>query len=64
MDEIIKQFRKKYNLSREDLASKVGVSTQTIWRWENTRAKPHKVLQAKLEKIMEGYTAAEKEVDA
>jgi len=50
----IKRFRNKYHLSREDLASKVGVSVMTIYRWEKG-TKPHKVLKAKLKRIMEGY---------
>ena len=48
-------FRKKYNLSREDLASKLGVSWTTIYRWEKGLVKPHKVLREKLNKIMQGY---------
>ena len=55
---VIRKFRKKFNLSREDLASKLGVSWTTIYRWETNRVKPHKVLWDKLEKIMQGYEAA------
>lgn len=57
----IKAFRKKYNLSREDLASKVGVSYMTIWRWEKGLInKPHKVIKEKLERIMRGYETSSK----
>ncbi len=52
--EIIK-FRKKHKLSREDLASKLGVSYMTIYRWEKGVSKPHKVLLEKLQRIMKGY---------
>lgn len=52
----IKAFRKKYNLSREDLASKVGISYMTIYRWEIKPPKrPNKVIKEKLERVIRGY---------
>jgi DNA-binding XRE family transcriptional regulator len=52
----IKTFRKKYKLSREDLASKVGVSYMTIYRWEKGFIKkPNRVIKEKMERIMRGY---------
>ena len=51
----ILEFRKRFKLSREDVASKLGVSAPTIWRWENNKCSPHKVLYNKLTKIMKGY---------
>lgn len=52
----IKGFRKKYKLSREDLASKVGISYITIYRWEtNPPKKPNKVIKEKLERVMREY---------
>lgn len=55
----IKTFREKYKLSREDLASKVGVSYMTIYRWEKGIIKrPNKVIKEKLERIMRGYNVA------
>jgi len=30
----------RYNLSREDLASRLGVSAMTIYRWQNGKALP------------------------
>lgn len=54
-DHEIRAFRNRFKLSREDLASKLGVSAQTIWRWEKERTNPHKVLWEKLDKIMKGY---------
>lgn len=54
----IKAFRKKYNLSREDLASKVGVSYMTIYRWEKGLIKkPNKVIREKLKRIIRGYVS-------
>jgi len=53
----IKAFRDKYKLSREELASKVGVSFMTIYRLEkNPRKKILKVIKEKLERVMRGYT--------
>ena len=55
----IKSFRKKYKLSREDLASKVGVSYMTIYRWEKGFIKnPNKVIKEKMERVMRGYDVA------
>jgi DNA-binding XRE family transcriptional regulator len=52
----IKDFRNKYKLSREDLASKIGVSYMTVYRWEKGVIKnPNKVIVEKLDRIMRGY---------
>jgi DNA-binding XRE family transcriptional regulator len=58
-NEIIK-FRKRFKLSREDLASKLGVSAPTIWRWEKEISRPHKVLYDKLIKVMKRYITQKK----
>ena len=34
------QFRKQYNLSQEELASKIGVSRQAVSKWERAEASP------------------------
>lgn len=34
------QYRKKFNLSQEDLAAKIGVSRQAISKWERAEASP------------------------
>ena len=47
----IKELRKKCKLSREDLASKLKVSAQTIYRWEETDAIPHQIFQEKMKRI-------------
>jgi len=31
---------KKHNLSREDIGSKLGISSQTVWRWQAGLSKP------------------------
>ena len=52
----IKNFRKRFNLSREDVASKVGVSHMTIWRWEKGLVKNiNKVIKEKLDQVMKEY---------
>lgn len=40
LSERIKEERKKAQLSQEQLADKVGVSRQTIYKWENDQAMP------------------------
>jgi len=52
-EQIIKA-REKLKLTREDLASKVGVTITTIIRWEKNKVIPHKVFQKKLIQILEG----------
>lgn len=34
------QYRKKHNLSQEELAAKIGVSRQAISKWERAEASP------------------------
>lgn len=36
----IKQKRKEYNLTQEEIADKLGVSRQTVSKWENDRSLP------------------------
>lgn len=36
----IERFRKRQSMSREALADKVGVSSQTVWRWEKGETIP------------------------
>lgn len=48
----IKEMRIKAELSREQLAAKVGVSMQTIFRWEKGVGKPHRHLYKRLEQIL------------
>lgn len=36
----LKQYREKLNVSREDLAKKLNVSSVTVWRWETGQAYP------------------------
>ncbi|MDP2788806.1 MAG: helix-turn-helix transcriptional regulator [bacterium] len=36
----VQDIRRKYNLSREDVASKLGISGRTIYRWERGESFP------------------------
>ena len=45
------QYRKKNNLSQEELAAKIGVSRQAVSKWERAEASPdtdNLILLAKL----------------
>ena len=55
MDEMnsdeLKKFRVKHNLSQKELADKLKVATNTIWRWENNDRKIPEFLDLALETI-------------
>ena len=36
----LRHYREKMGMSQVDLAAKVGVKPNTIWRWENDKATP------------------------
>jgi len=48
---IIKRFREKNDWSQEALARKVGVSLQTVYRWENGTVKPSPLASEKLKQL-------------
>lgn len=48
MNTLIKAIRSYTKLSQQELADKLGVTFATINRWENARAVPNKLAQAKL----------------
>ena len=48
----IRKLRKKKGLTIEDIASKIGVSAMSLYRWETGKAKPHRTFLKKLEKIL------------
>ena len=49
MDEI-KKLLKKYSM--EEIAVKVGVSANTIYRWREDVSKPHRIFRKKIEHIL------------
>ena len=48
----IKQFRISRNMQQKELAEALGVSRETIRRYENDHSKPTKRIMAKLEELM------------
>ncbi len=56
MNQII-SLRKKFKLSREDLASMLGVSSMAIYRWEKERCKPRLIALKGLERIKQELNA-------
>ncbi len=51
MENRLKELREKYNLTQEELASKAGVSRQTIISLERGRYSPSLILAFKLAHI-------------
>ena len=47
----IKNLRKRNEMTREDLASRLGVSAQTIYRWERGQRPRSEFLRRELEKL-------------
>ena len=48
MQKLVKHIRDYLGLSQADFAEKLGVNFATVNRWENGRAVPTKLAQAKL----------------
>jgi len=44
----IKTLRSTFKMTREDIASRLGVSYKTVERWETGEVKPRKVIQMAL----------------
>ncbi len=49
----IKKLRKKLGITIEELAVKVGVTATTIYRWENSKVKPHRSFLKTMEGLVE-----------
>ena len=47
----ILELRVKLDLTQEELAKKLGVSFQSVNRWENGHFKPNKIMKYKLVEI-------------
>lgn len=39
-------------MSGQSLATKLGVSMMTVYRWENGKTKPHPFLRERLERLL------------
>lgn len=38
--ELVKQVREQLNISQSELARRLGVKHNTVWRWEHKKAEP------------------------
>ena len=59
----ILELRSKLNISQHELANLLGVSFQSVNRWENGHFEPTKIVKVRLIKLMEENNILLKEVD-
>ena len=52
---LIIKLRIKMNISQEELAKRMGVSFQSVNRWENGKFEPTKLAKAKLDELFTEY---------
>ncbi len=52
---LIPELRAAMNVSQEDFAKLLGVSSVTVSRWENGHVKPTKIVRIKLDKLFIRY---------
>ncbi|WP_373434830.1 helix-turn-helix domain-containing protein [Metamycoplasma equirhinis] len=52
---MIIKLRIKMNISQEELAHNLGVSFQSVNRWENGKYEPTKLAKAKLDELFAKY---------
>lgn len=50
--EQIKTARAALGITQQELSNRVGVSWNTVSRWENGKSKPHSFLQKKLKEVL------------
>jgi DNA-binding transcriptional regulator YiaG len=51
--EAIKKFREENKMTLEDLARKIDVGLNTVWRWEAGLSKPSRLAVKALKKLMD-----------
>jgi DNA-binding transcriptional regulator YiaG len=51
--EEIKKYREKNKLTQADLAEKIGVRGNTVWRWEKGRSNVSRLAVKALKKLMD-----------
>ena len=54
----LKIFREKAKLTQSELAKRIGVQTQTVWRWEHGEREPSLVVVKQLSEVL-GCTESE-----
>lgn len=47
----IKELRRASKMTQEELASRIGVATSTIYKWEANKSKPTKIGQMALARV-------------
>jgi len=58
-DKLIKQYRKKHNLTQKKFGEKIGATWQTVCKWENKKQKPSFMAQKLITELKEkinGYS--------
>lgn len=58
---LVAELRSVMNVSQEDLAKLLGVSSITVSRWENGHSKPKKIIQIRIDKLLERYDIKKEE---
>ncbi|MFB2834102.1 helix-turn-helix domain-containing protein [Floridanema evergladense] len=53
ISELIRELRRRLGLSQEKLAAKLGISFQTVNRWEKGRAKPSPLAMQSIKQKLE-----------
>ena len=59
----ILELRSKLNISQHELANLLGVSFQSVNRWENGHFEPTKIVKVRLQKLLEENNIVLKEVN-
>lgn len=59
----ILELRSKLNISQHELANMLGVSFQSVNRWENGHFEPTKIVKVRLLKLLEENNIALKGVE-
>lgn len=59
----ILELRIKLNVSQHELAEMIGVSFQSVNRWENGHFEPTKLVKARLEKMLKDNNIIVEEVE-
>lgn len=52
---LIPELRSAMNITQEDLAKLLGVTSVSVSRWENGRTVPTKIIKVKLNKLFDRY---------
>jgi len=52
---LIPELRSAMNITQEDLAKLLGVTSVSVSRWENGKAIPTKIIKVKLNKLFDRY---------